>query len=122
MLPSAAAWTANAPRPAILSGKLISRAVRSPDPFVEVERGWLLRRIGPHCSRIELADFPKRADELRILRAMGRETANVHLATPGAIPAVRRDLRRRGTNWLRSAAGTMANAVLKDWKDWRRAV
>ena len=121
VLPSAAAWAANAARPAILSGQLMSRAVRSPDPFVTLESGWLLRRIGPHCSRIELADFPKQSDELRILRAMGRETANVHLATPGVIPAVRRDLKRSGAKWLRSAASTMADAVLKDWKDWRQA-
>lgn len=121
MLPSAAAWAANARGPAILSGKLMSRGVRSPDPFVAIEDGWLLRRIGPHCSRIELVDFPKRRDELRILRAMGRETANAHLASPDAVPAVRRDLQKRGGKWLRAAARTMAEAVLKDWKDWRRA-
>jgi uncharacterized protein (DUF2252 family) len=84
MLPSAAAWAARAHRTTILSDKLMSRAVRSPDPFVAIENGWLLRRIGPHCSRIELAHFPKRCDELRILRAMGRETANVHLASSPA--------------------------------------
>ena len=121
-LPSAAAWAAKASRPRILSGKLMARAVRAPDPFTTIEDGWLLRRIGPHCARIELDDFPKRVDELRILRAMGRETANVHLASPDAIPAVRRDLARRGGKWLRSAARTMADAMLKEWKDWRRAL
>jgi len=120
-LPSAAAWAAKAPRPRILSGELIARAVRAPDPFVTIEDGWLLRRIGPHCSRIELDDFPKRRDELRILRAMGRETANAHLASPDAIPAVRRDLKKRGGKWLRSASRTMADAMLAEWKDWRRA-
>jgi hypothetical protein len=121
VLPSAAAWAAKAPPPRIRSAELMARAVRAPDPFVTIEDGWLLRRIGPHCSRIELDDFPKRADEFRILRAMGRETANVHLANPDAIPAVRRDLRKRGGGWLRLTARTMADAVLKDWKDWRRA-
>src|SRR5262249_50318544 len=107
VLPSAASWATKVARPTILSGQLIGRAVRSPDPCVTIEDGWLLRRIGPHCSRIELADFPKRRDELRILRAMGRETANVHLASADAIPAVRRDLGKRGGKWLRSAARTM---------------
>lgn len=120
MLPSAAAWAAGAHGRTIHSGTLMARAIRSPDPFVRVERGWLLRRIGPHCSRIELADFPKRPDELRILRAMGRETANVHLGSASAISAVRRDLKRRGERWLHAAARTMADAVIKDWKEWRR--
>ena len=120
-LPSAAAWAAKASRPRILSGQLMDCAVRAPDPFTTIEDGWVLRRIGPHCSRIELDDFPKRADELRILRAMGRETANVHLASPDAIPAVRHDLEKRGSKWVRSAARTMADAMLKEWKDWRRA-
>ena len=120
-LPSAAAWAAKTATPEILSAKLVSRAVRSPDPYFAIEDGWLLRRLGPHCSRIELSDFPKRRDERRILRAMGRETANVHLACAEAIPAVRRDLKQRGPRWLRTAARTMANAMLKEWKDWRRA-
>jgi uncharacterized protein DUF2252 len=82
VLPSAAAWATHARRATILSGVLMSRALRSPDPFVRVEHSWLMRRIGPHCSRIELADFPKRSDEVRILEAMGGETANVHLGNP----------------------------------------
>jgi hypothetical protein len=51
---------------------------------------------------------------------MGRETANVHFASAAAIPAIKRDLRRRGRKWLRRAAATMADAVLKDWKAWRK--
>ena len=121
MVPSAAAWAAGTRRMTILSERLMSRAVRSPDPFVAIENGWLLRRIGPHCSRIELAHFPERRDELRILRAMGRETANVHLASPHAVAAVRRDLRKRGGTWLAAAARIMAEAVLRDWKEWRRS-
>jgi hypothetical protein len=121
MLPSAAGWATSTHRPTIFSGKLITRAVRSPDPYFAIQDGWLLRRIGPHCSRIELADSPKRRDELRILRAMGGETANVHLASSDAIPAVRRDLTKRPASWLHSAARRMAVAVLEDWKEWRRA-
>ena len=121
MLPSACVWATGARGTAIATQRLAQGAIRSPDPFYAVEKGWLLRRIGPHCSRIELAHFPKRADERRILQAMGRETANVHFASADAIPAIKRDLRRRGRKWLRRAAGTMADAVLRDWKAWRKA-
>ena len=52
-------------------------SVRQPDPFYTVENGWILRRLGPHCERIELAQFPKQRDEYHILKAMGHETAKM---------------------------------------------
>jgi len=61
--------------------RMLKHAVRQPDPYYSVEAGWMVRRIGPHCGRIELGQFPKRRDERLILRDMGRETANVHLAS-----------------------------------------
>ena len=47
---------------------LVKRSVRQRDPYYTVEDGWVVRRIGPHCERIELAQFPKRGDERLILR------------------------------------------------------
>ncbi len=52
---------------------------------------------------------------------MGRETANVHLGSPDALAAIRRDLKRRGKNWLHEAAIRMAEVTLADWRAWRRA-
>jgi hypothetical protein len=84
-----------------------------------VKKGWILRRLGPHCSAIELSDYPKRRDERHLVQAMGVETANVHLGTPEALAAVRRDLKRREGRWLRAAAERMAEATLTEWKEWR---
>ncbi len=120
MLPSACAFAAQSTAATVYGARLAARSIRSPDPSLAIGNDWVVRRLGPHCSRIELADYPARRDELRILRAMGRETANVHLATPAAMPAVKRDLARRGGKWLAAAARTMADAVLVDWKAWRR--
>lgn len=117
---SAYAWALGRPANRIYSNEIAAAAIRAADPFTATTEGWLLRRIGPHCSRIELADFPKRRDERRILRAMGREAANVHLGNGSAIAAVRRDLAKRAGKWLLRAAATMADATIADWKDWRR--
>lgn len=100
---------------------IVKRAVRAADPFLAADKGWLLRRLAPHCTRIELDDLPKRHDEQLLLEAMGAEIANVHLSASDALAAIRRDLKRRGDDWLRDAAGRMAEATLKDWKDWRAA-
>lgn len=100
---------------------LVTQAVRSPDPMLEVADGWLLRRLSPDCSRILLDELPKRRDEARLLKAMGWEAANIHLGTRGAARSIGIDLARRKQGWLRDAATKMARRLRADWKDWRAA-
>lgn len=95
-------------------------AVRAPDPFVRMSGTWVVHRLSPDCGRIELKDLPGTEHALQLLRAMGTETANVHLGGRGARARVRKDLRRRPRGWLRSAAQAMADATTRDWKAWRR--
>jgi hypothetical protein len=67
-----------------------------------------------------LSQLPRNHDEEKLLRAMGRELANVHLGSHRAMAAVRRDLARRNSKWLRQAAAVMTAATFKDWKEWRK--
>jgi hypothetical protein len=97
---------------------LLRRGVRCPDPYVSVRGAWLVRRLAPDCSRIGLNALPRKRDEVRLLYAMGWETANVHLGTPDA-SAVRADLKRRKGRWLFDAASRMADAVERDWRAWK---
>ena len=103
----------------ILYEEILTRAVRVPDPCVRLRGGWIVRRLAPHCCRIELASLPRERDETRLLLAMGFETANVHLGTRNAIQAVRRDLKRRPAGWLAAAAKEMLKATMEDWRKWR---
>src|SRR5208283_1002942 len=120
LLPSACAWARGVSNKEIYYSRMLSSAIRAPDPFLVVKKGWVLRRLSPYCSRIELSQLPRGHDEEKLLRAMGRELANIHFGTPRAMPAVRRDLRQRKLIWLRQAAEVMAEATLKDWKEWRK--
>jgi hypothetical protein len=52
---------------------------------------------------------------------MGSETANVHLGTPDAAPAILADLKGRPADWLESAARAMADRLEQDWEAWRSA-
>ena len=70
---------------------------------------------------IELNVLPRNRDELRLLFAMGWETANIHLGSPAARKPVRQHLARLKPNWLNSAAKEMAAAVSRDWRAWRKA-
>lgn len=114
-LPSAAVWATGRTSIAVGGGSLLERAVRAPDPFVRIQGEWIVRRLAPDCSRIELSDLPKVRDELKLLRAMGTETANFHVSNPRAI---RNDLKRRPRRWLERAAVAMADAVDAEWRRW----
>lgn len=120
------AWRAGAPsrRRAIQYQALLARAVRAADPSLRVHlsgnEAWVVRRLAPHCTRIEVTELARARDEDRLLYAMGFETANIHLGTPGARAAILRDLRRRPADWLHRAAKPLVAAVLADWREWRR--
>lgn len=108
--------TRDAPTPSLpLPG-----AVRDLDPSVSVKDSWIIRRLSPDCSRLELTSLPKRRDEERLLRAMGWEAGNIHLATHDAIPGVLSHLDRLGKRWLEKTAQSMVDDVLRDWKAWRK--
>jgi hypothetical protein len=100
--------------------KALDTAVRTLDPFVRLEGKWIVRRLAPDCSRIDLAALPREKDEARLLHAMGWETANLHLGARRADDIVG-DLSKRLGNWLHKAAEKMVAATIKDWKEWRAA-
>jgi len=118
--PSACSWAAGGSgrKSRIYYQTLLDEAVRCPDPFVRLKRQWIVRRLAPDCSRIELAALPATRDELALLRAMGWETANVHLGSARA-GQLRADLRARRGGWLLDAAGRMRDEVRHDWRAWR---
>ena len=121
LAPSGAAWAAGQPattRP--LVADLLARVVRCPDPFVWIRRGWLIRRLAPDCSRIDLEALPNERDETHLMHAMGRETSNVHVGSrPARVLAA--DVRTRKRRWLRDAAERMVEDVARDWKEYRRS-
>jgi hypothetical protein len=120
LLPSACAWAGGLRERKMYYMAIVSKAVRAPDPFLVVREGWVLRRLSPYCSRIELSQLPRDHDVEKLLRAMGRELANVHLGSGRAIGAVRRDLGAREPGWLVETARVMAEAMVREWNEWKR--
>src|ERR1019366_2340676 len=118
VLPSAAGWLRPHAANPIDGAALLKRAVRVPDPFFAIRRSWIVRRLAPDCTRIELNALPKKRDELKLLHAMGWETANLHLGTPHA--RIAQDLKSRRRRWLARGASGMVAALTRDWHEWRR--
>ena len=121
LVPSACVWYSRVKNDRSRYEMIIESSIRCPDPFLEVRKGWIVRRLAPDCSRVELAMLPKGRDEHRLLEAMGRETANIHLGSKGAIQGVKRDFKKRTDGWLHTAAKTMVEAITEDWRSWRAA-
>jgi hypothetical protein len=120
LAPSAMHWIdPRAPRE-ILYGAILGRAVRCLDPYVQLRGHWIVRRLSPHCSRIELDALGTARGELRLLEAMGFETANVHVGTEEKQSAILKDLRKRKANWLMKSAEAMAQKIEKDWGVWKK--
>jgi len=121
LAPSAAVWAVGGGSDRSAYATLLAAAVRCPDPTVRVDGRWIMRRLAPHCTRIELADLPGEGEEERLLQAMGFETANAHLGSPGARPRILAELRGRKRGWLNDRAKAFADAIERDWQKWRRA-
>jgi len=118
-LTTSAWWWLRDEDPAIQYQQIIGQAVRVADPFLKVRDGWVLRRLAPDCSRVELQHLTGVQDECKLLRMMGWETANVHLGSASQRAAVLKDLRKRKGDWLAAAARRMRDATIEDWRMWR---
>jgi hypothetical protein len=105
----------------LLQEQILCNAVRVRDPHLHFHDKWVIRRLAPDCSRIELSSLPSDRDEERLLYVMGWETANIHLGTREKTSALKKDLGTRRGRWLRKAAKAMAEATRQDWKEWSKA-
>jgi hypothetical protein len=123
VVPSACVWVAGrragAGNPWL--ERIVRSAVRCADPFYRVDDGWLVRRLGPDCSRIDLEELRYHQDLASLLRCMGWETANIHLGTRKARKNLRKEMDRLPDAWLRHASEAMFEQSLKDWKTFRES-
>lgn len=103
-----------------IAGKILASRAMSPDPFLTFETTWSVRRLAPDCTRLELGVLEHAKDQTKLLTAMGREIANVHISDPTRIEPIRADLSRRSERWLYEAADQLTVAIAKQCKEWRR--
>lgn len=107
--------------------KILHDAIRATDPWLKIyhlgeRENWVVRRLVADSLKVKLKDVikgkePEKAkkDLEKLWRAMGRETANVHIAI--AQSDVPKDVTKRNQNnpeWLADAAKKMAEVTIKD--------
>jgi len=121
LIPSAALWAQKKLKGAdVQYEEVLARAVRRLDPVLKVYEGWVVRGLAPDRCRIELDELGPERDETRMMRAMGREVANIHLGTRAAVKNVLADLKERKKNWLVKYADRMVGVTLEDWEIYKK--
>jgi hypothetical protein len=118
LVPSACVWARSLRDDRSQYGTIVEQAIRCPDPFPRLHKAWVVRRLAPDCSRVDLSMLLKGREESKLLEAMGRETANVHLGSGRAITKVKRDFNKRPPRWLNDAGKIMVQATTEDWREW----
>jgi hypothetical protein len=99
--------------------KTVKAAVRCADPYYQVDGRWLVRRLAPDCSRIDIEELKHHSDFASLLYCMGWETANIHLGSPKAGKVLIKSLDRLPKEWLSEAVETMFKKTLKDWGNFQ---
>lgn len=116
--------------------EIASGEYRSPDPTYRLRGRVLVRRLSPNDFKIETKqkdesgkkakakdqENPKAVDRpdlvnAAVLHAMGRDLAAIHRATDAQ--GISADLKRRKPDWLHAAAGSAADAVRRDFREWK---
>jgi Uncharacterized protein conserved in bacteria (DUF2252) len=100
--------------------KVLRHAVRVHDPVFGVVGDWVVRRLAFDSDKIALESLGCIEEVEHFFRAMGAETANLHLGDPRAAE-VKKQLRaqnRKQPDWLFLAAEEMAEATRKDFTEY----
>jgi len=116
LAPSASVWARGDGDAALMYPLIVGRAERCPDPYAAVKSRWIVRRLAADSSGIDIDRLPKGKEE-KLLKAMGAETANIHLGS--AKGALLRDLKHRPEGWLEAASHRMLEATLADFAAWK---
>jgi hypothetical protein len=91
---------------------------RSPDRWLDMKNGVLVRRIAPNSRKLEIKDIGRLKGTL--LEAMGHEIANVHAGHAERV-AIGAHLAAQRKNWLAHAAEATAEATRADWKAFKKS-
>lgn len=100
-------------------GELALGKYRAPDPWYAVEGNIVVRRLSPNNRKIEAREPVLQRLSPRLLQAMGRDLAAVHLGLRDASRAIVRDLEKRDEHgWLAASAKAMATVTRRDYADF----
>jgi len=93
---------------------------RAPDPWYHLSDNIVVRRLSPNNRKIEAVEHPAELAKKKMLRAMGRDVAAIHLGSADRRAAIKADLEGRKRKWLISAVEAATDFVRRDHRDWKK--
>jgi hypothetical protein len=120
-LPSA--WTRVTGRgaQALRCYEIATGTYRAPDPWYAVADDVIVRRLSPNNRKLDAETHPLELISSKMLRAMARDLAAIHLGLADARKAIGGDLRRRGAGWLSDAVKRATAFVREEQREWKKA-
>jgi len=118
LVPSAWSWAHGSKSKATQFGDLANSKFRSPDPFLAVKDGFVLRRIAPDSHKVELGEAAGQELTIKLLQLMGFDLASIHMGSDNG-KLISKDLKGRPEGWLQAAAKQAARMVKQDYAEWK---
>jgi hypothetical protein len=119
LIPSAWDWAHGAADPRSRFLDLARSKFRAPDPFLDIQGSYIVRRSAPDSRKVDLNRGMIRGLPAALLEAMGFDLGAIHAASASRHAAVLQDLDSRPADWLRQATKVAAAAVEKDFDAWK---
>jgi hypothetical protein len=94
---------------------------RAPDPWYALTDDVVVRRLSPNNRKLDAETHPLELTDKKMLRAMARDLAAVHLGLVDARGAIRRDLTKRKAGWLADAVKRAVTFVRGEQREWKKA-
>ena len=91
---------------------------RSPDAVLQTTERFIYRRFAADSRKVELGDDAGTKLSGKLLQAMGFDIGAIHAADGVIAQTIKKDLARRGGDWLRKAVKTISVAVATDYDVW----
>jgi hypothetical protein len=119
LVPSAWEWAhAGGPTPSRFL-ELSTGQFRSPDPWLDVQNGFVCRRLAADSRKIDLHNDDDRLDlHINLFSAMGFDLGAIHAADRQA-GAITTHLARQADDWLHGAAQIASADVENDFNTWK---
>ncbi len=123
MLPSGWLLAHKGGRGGLRCEEIATGPFRAPDPWYHLIDKVLVRRLSPNNRKLAIEDAGGAGELInpKMLEAMGRDLAAVHLGTAGQAAAIKADLGARKRRWFGAAVEAAAEAISREQKAWRKA-
>jgi hypothetical protein len=118
LVPSAWVFAKQGGDETIRVSEIANGRYRAPDPWYTIPGEIVVRRLSANSRKLDVEDHGPELLSEKMLRAMGHDLANIHLATHGRGAALKRDFQDRANPWFRTSVDAAVEFVSGEYQEW----